>query len=167
MSGRADVPFMQCACVHRNEKFAAFSPLSGYRMWLPEDEDRTLFLRPDATDEALGQALLETLSMSRFIHPTDDQLEFFKAERYVRADEIWHNNLMKRFGFRTLRQLYAKMAFCKVTRAEGKILIKPHRRDVEPRYWWDLPPEMTAVIDATQDPAAVGAALSLALGRCQ
>lgn len=167
MTDSDKIPFEQCACVYKNEKFIAFEPLSGYRMWLPEDEDRTSFLRPDAEDQDLGKALLSALSLSRFIDPPLDENSFFKAERYVKADQIWHQQVMARFEFRSLRHLYESMRFCKVSRSEGAMSIKPHQRDAKPRYWWDLPPEATVVIAATLDAKAVGAALNLALSRCE
>jgi hypothetical protein len=68
----ADLPFRQCADAHRTDRFICVQPKSGHAMILPEDEEYTVYLPPDATDEALGQALLDCLDKSRFIrtHPT-------------------------------------------------------------------------------------------------
>jgi hypothetical protein len=166
MSASNDVPpLTQWATVHKNDKFVAIEPLSGYWQALPEDEGRVLYLESDAMEEALGRALLTALGSSRFFHPCEEP-RFFDAERYLRADERWHEDFMARFGYKTLRQAYQNMCYCRVRRREGKISIRPHRRD-KPRYWIDLPQEMTVVIPASLDAAATGAALKLALSRCE
>jgi hypothetical protein len=59
------------------------------------------------------------------------------------------------------------MRFCRAERSEGKISIKPHKRDFKPGLCWDLPPEKTVVIPETRDPGIVGAAAALALSHCE
>jgi len=63
--------FTPWATVHVNEKFMAVTPLSGYRLRFPEDENHAIYLEPDATQRVLGQALLKTLDRSRFVDPSD------------------------------------------------------------------------------------------------
>jgi hypothetical protein len=62
-------PFTQWARINRTERFVSVRPLSGYRIIQPEDDGYVIYLAPDASDEALGQALLEALARSRFIFP--------------------------------------------------------------------------------------------------
>jgi hypothetical protein len=81
------LPFAQWADVKRTERFICVEPLSGYRMIQREDEGYVIYLPPDATDDALGQALLEALDKSRFIWPRDEP-EFFEADRYM-PTVIW------------------------------------------------------------------------------
>ena len=73
---------------------------------------------------------------------------------------------MRRYGYKTKRDAYKNMNWCRATRSEGKISIRPHKRD-KPEYWTDLPPERDVVIPKTRDAAAAGAALRLALDRCE
>ena len=159
------IPRIQWASIHQSEKFISVEPLSGSRRGLPEDESYVIYLEPCATDEALGGALLEALNRSRFVDPTKER-GFFKGDRVARADERWHQDFMTRYGYETKRQAYKNMRYCRAKRCEGKISIEPHRRD-KPQYWWDLPADRTVVIPATTDPIAAGAALKLALSRCE
>jgi len=164
MKSTARLPFMQWSEICRTDKFISIEPLSGYRIIQREDEDHVTYLTPDATDEVLGQALLESLDRSRFIWPPDR--EFSKAERYVRCYRNWREDFMRRYGYKTIRDAFKNMDWCRAKRSEGKISIQPHKRD-KPEYWADLPPDRTVVIPATTDAAAAGAALRRALERCE
>jgi len=124
-----------------------------------------MYLSAGANDDELGQALLRALARSRFIWPRDEP-EFFKWERYTQCTRNWQNDFMKRYGYKTKREAYKNMDWCWVERSEGKMSIKPHKRD-KPEYFRDLPPDKTVVIPATDDAAAVGIALRLALNRCE
>jgi hypothetical protein len=159
------LPFAQWAHIHRTDRFISVEPLSGYRRTLREDEGYTIDLPPDAGDDALGRALLEALDKSRFIWPSDERA-FFEAERIVRCYRDWQKDFMRRYGYKTKRDAYKNMDWCWTERSEGTISIKPHKRD-KPEYWRDLPPDRTVVIPSTRDVAALGAALRLALDRCE
>ncbi|MGD1016638.1 MAG: contact-dependent growth inhibition system immunity protein [Roseiarcus sp.] len=158
-------PFRQCADVHQTERFVSLEPLSGYRMIQREDQGYVIYLPRDATDETLGRALLECLDKSRFIWPLDEP-EFFESERYVRCYRNWQKDFMRRYGYKTKRDAYKNMDWCRAKRSEGEISIQPHKRD-KPEYWRDLSPDSNVVIAATTDAAAAGAALRLALDRCE
>ena len=123
-----------------------------------------IYLAPNAGDQALGQALLEALARSRFIFPPDP--DFSEADRYLRCIRDWQKHFMERYGYKTKRDAYKNMDWCETARSEGKISIKPHKRD-KPEYFRRLPPEKTVVIPATDDAEAVGAAVRLALSRCE
>jgi hypothetical protein len=159
------LPFAQWADISRTDRFISVEPLSGYSMVQREDEGYVIYLPPDASDDALGRALLEALDRSRFIWPPDEP-GFFKAERYVRCYRNWEADFMRRYGYKTKRDAYKNMDWCRVERSEGAISIKPHRRD-RPGYWRDLPPDKRVVMAATRDASALGAALRLALDVCE
>ncbi len=158
------LPFKQWADIHRTDRFISVEPQSGYRRTLPEDEGYVIYLAPDAADEELGRALLECLGKSRFIWPRDEP-EFFKADRIMQCYQNWHKDFMRRYGYKTKREAYKTMEWCRATRSEGKISIEPHER-LEPEQWKWLSPDRNVVIPATTDTAAAGAALRLALDRC-
>jgi len=164
MSANKILPFTQWADVSRTERFISVEPLSGYRIIQREDEGYVIYLEPDANDEPLGRALLEALGRSRFIFPPDPA--FSEAERYIRCYQNWQKDFMQRYGYKTKRDAYRNMEWCRVKRSEGKISMQPHQRD-KPEYFHSLPPEKTVVIPATDDAAAAGAALRLALDRCE
>jgi len=82
MNSTKRLPFMQFATIHRTERFVSIAPLSGYRMSYREDDLCVTYLPQDASDETLGQTLLEAFDKSRFIWPRDEP-ELFKWQRYV------------------------------------------------------------------------------------
>lgn len=165
MSSTERLPFTQWANVHRTERLISVEPLSGYRMAYREEEGHVIYLPPDANDEALGLALLQALDQSRFIWPRDEP-DFFKSERYMQCYRNWQKDFMRRYGYKTKREAYKNMDWCWAERSEGKISIQPHMRD-KPEYFRDLPPDKTVVVPATDNAARIGAALRLALDRCE
>jgi CDI immunity protein len=165
MNSTERLPFTQWADISRTQRFISIQPLSGYSMVQPEDDGYVIYLAPDATDNALGKGLMEALGRSRFIWPRDEP-EFFKAERYMRCYRNWQKDFMQRYGYKTKRDAYKNWDWCRAKRSEGKISIQPHRRD-KPEHFHNLSPEKTVVIPATDDAVAVGAALRLALDRCE
>src|SRR5215469_12220314 len=148
------LPFRQWADIHRTDRFISAQPASGYRRALPEDDGYVVYLPPDASDDALGHALLEALDRSRFIWP-EDEPDFFEAERYMRCHRDWQKDFMRRYGYKTKRDAYEKMGWCRAKRSEGTISIQPHARD-KPDYWRNLPSEKTVLIHETRDAAALG-----------
>ena len=165
MNSTERLPFTQWADVHSTERFISIEPMSGYRRALPENEAHVIYLPPNASDDVLGRALLEALDRSRFIWP-DDEPEFFEWKRFTQCSRNWQEDFMRRYGYRTKREAYNNMDWCRAERSEGKISIEPHKRD-KPEYFRDLPPDRTVVVPAMDDAAAAGAALRLALDRCE
>jgi CDI immunity protein len=165
MKSRKRLPFAQWADINRTERFVSVEVLSGYRTIQPDDEGYIIYLAPDVSNDRLGQALLEALDKSRFIWPPDE-MEFFKAERYVRVYRDRQQDFMRRYGYKTKREAYRNMDWCRVERSEGVISIKPHQRD-KPEYWTDLPPDKIVILPVTTDAVVVGTALRLALDCCE
>jgi hypothetical protein len=160
------LPFSQWAEISRTERFISIETLSGYRIIQREDDGFVVNLPPDATDQELGLALLQALDRSRFIWPPDP--EFANAERYMRCYRDWENDVMRRYGYKTKRELNRNMDWCRAERSEGRIRIRPHEREFgKPGYWSDLPPERDVIIPETRDALAVGAAVRTALDRCE
>ena len=152
-------PFTQWADVARTERFIRIVPLSGYRLVQHQYEAYATYLEPHASDEALGRALLDTLERSQFIPPLP---AFSEAEKYMRY--YWKKDFAQRY--KTKREEYKNMDWCRAKRSEGKIEIYPHQRDM-PEYFLNHPPERTVVIPATAKAEAVGTAGRLALNRCE
>ncbi len=165
MKSTQRLPFTQWADIKRTQRFISVQSMSGYRMVQPEDDGHVIYLPPDATDDALGQALLKALDKSRFIWPADEP-EFFKWQRYMECHRNWKADFMCRYGYKTKREAYMDMDWCRAERSEGKISINPHKRD-EPEYWRSLPADRTLVIPDTREAATLGAALRSALDRCE
>jgi CDI immunity protein len=165
MKSTERLPFTQWADINRTDRFISVEPKSGYRMVQSEDDSHVIYLAPDAADEALGRALLEALDLSRFIWPPDEP-EFFKWQRYERCYQNWQTDFMRRYGYKTKRDAYKNMDWCRADRSGGKISIRPRKRD-KPEYFRNLPESRTVVIPETRDAATAGAALRLALDRCE
>jgi hypothetical protein len=161
-----EISFDRTVAIHRSPKFISMESLSGAGgLYYSEDEGFRVYLDPEATDEALGQALLGALDRSRFVDPRSER-SFYDPKRAMRADANWEKEFIKCYGYRTRREAYANLDWCCVKMYEQQISIEPHRRD-KPPYWESLPPEKTVVIPATRDAGAVGAAVRLALDRCE
>ncbi len=165
MHSTGRVPLTQWANVHRTVRLISIEPLSGYRMAYREDGGYVNYLPPDANDDAFGQALLEALERSRFVWPSDEP-NLFRPERYMECYRNWQKDFMCRSGYKTKREAYKNMDWCWVERAAGNISFKPHKR-TKPEYFRDLPPDKTVVIQATDKATIIGAALRLALNRCE
>jgi hypothetical protein len=165
MTSTDRLPFAQWADIERTDRFISVEPRSGYRRILPEDDGFVIYLAPDAADEELGRALLECLDKSRFIWPPDEP-QFFDADRIMECYRKEQNDFIRRYGYKTKREAYKNMDWCRAERSEGKISIQPHKRD-KPEYWQDLPPDSTVAIPVTTDAAAAGAAMRRALDRCE
>ena len=88
MSSTERVPLAQWANVHRTERLISIEPLSGYRMAYREDEGHVVYLPPDASDDVLGQTLLQALKRSRFVWPPDEPDLFKVREIYAMLPQL-------------------------------------------------------------------------------
>jgi len=159
------IPFAKTATIHKSQKFISIEALSGasglkYR----EEPGYRVYLAPEAANEALGQALLAALDRSRFIDPSEH--EFYEPGRAMRAYENWQKDFMMRCGYKSKRDAYKSMDWCLAKASGQTITIQPHRRN-KPGSWRSLPADRTVEISATTNEAALGAALRLALERCE
>lgn len=109
--------------------------------------------------------MLAALDRSRFFHPFVDR-EFYDGERAEQAYDKWEEEFMSRYGYKSKREAYKNLDWCFAKRDGGRISIQPHRRLGTGR-WKGFPPDQTVVIPDTRDAATVGAALRMALNRCE
>ncbi len=156
--------FRKTAAIYRSVKFISVETLSGvpglvYR----EDEPYRIYLDPDTTNELIGRTVLIALHKSRFVGNAEPQ--FFDPARAKRVYENWEKDVMRRYGFKSKRDAYQSMDWCEGQMFDGKIRIEPHRR--VSLGWRSLSPEKMIVIPATDDAASVGAAVRVALSRCE
>jgi CDI immunity protein len=162
----SQIRFQKAATIYGSEKFISIEALSGASaLMYREDGGRGVYLEPEVADEALGQALLTALGKSRFVDPRSERA-FFDPNRAARAYADWQKDFMRRYGYKSKREAFRNLDWCYARMPEGKISIEPHRRD-RLGSWRSLPPDRTVVIPATTDPVAAGAALRLALDRCE
>lgn len=161
---RTPEPFKKTATIFRSEKFICVDPLSGANIikYLEDDESFRVYLESDAPNEALGRVLIAALARSRFV----EERAFYNPERAMRAQANWQKDVMRRYGYKTKRDVYENLDWCLAKISGGEISIQPHLR-YKPNYWKPLAPDKTVVIPVTDDAVAVGTALRLALDRCE
>jgi CDI immunity protein len=164
--GQVPIIFRKTATIHRSTKFISVEALSGVPgLMYQEDRPYRIYLDPDAANELIGRTLLTALEKSRFVDNAEPQ--FFDPDRATRVWENWEKDVMQRYGFKSKRDAYKSMDWCQGHMFDGKITIEPHRRGSPGSGWRSLPPEKTVVIPATDEAEAVGAAVRLALSRCE
>lgn len=169
---------MQWAGVVLNKELLCIKTYSGYRSCRADHRGVMYLLTPDASDEVIGEALLDALSKSRFvlpeprsdvwIHPEatfDSELYDFDATAQRYKD--WISHLMSRYGYKTKRALFKGMKSCSVENREGQITIRPSRHE-KLEGWGDTGKGGGdhVVISANSSPDQVGFALRLAFSRC-
>jgi CDI immunity protein len=158
------IGFPKTTAIWRSEKFICIETLSGVPgLMYQEDKPYRVFLDLDATNALIGRALLMALDKSRYVDNSEP--EFFDPTRAVRVVEDWEKDIMQRYGFKSEHDVYKNLDWCAGQMFDGKIKIQPHRRS--PPAWRNLPAEKTVFIPMTDDAATIGAALRLALSRCE
>lgn len=160
------IRFRKSATIYKSEKFIFIEALSGVSALAYREKDgHRIYLEPGATNEDLGRALLTAFDKSRLVDPSTERA-FYKPGRATRVYEEWQQEFMMRYGYKSKRAALMSLDWCSARMSEGKISIQPHKRD-KPGAWRNLLPDKTVVIPATEDAATVGAALRLALDRCE
>ena len=159
-----------------NNDFICVDTFSGYRGGDCRDpKGKQNLLPPDASDVALGEAVLDALAHSRWVLPAPREgstypagVEFdmsmydYKTNYSVRV-----NALMERYGYKTKRALFKGMKRVGIANENGVITMRPsHHYRLEGWEAGDLTEEDYVVIPATSPPEEIGAALRLALSRC-
>jgi hypothetical protein len=156
-------PFKKTATIFKSEQFISVEPLSGVNMvQYREDGNNWVYLELRASDEVLGQALSAALARSRFV----DDKAFYNPDRATRVYANWEADFMDRYGYKTKHAAYKNLDWCLARVFDGNIAIQPHRRE-KMNSWRSLPPDRTVVIPVTDDAVTLGAALRLALDRCE
>ena len=127
-------------------------------------------LATDASDEALGAAVLQMLDASRqmmldYLEGRLHPLERDEGESYHAAQM---DQLCARYGFRNRSALMKGSRSVTITRDLGRDLLAfaPSRR-VRSNYFSGIGPEATVELPGNAGPEAVGKALRLAMERCR
>ena len=159
-----------------NNDFICVDTYSGYRGGDRRDpKGKQNLLPPDASDVALGEAVLDALAHSRWVLPesmkedTDPAGVEYDSSLYDYKTNypIWVNALMERYGYKTKRALFKGMKRVGIANENGVITMRPsHHYRLEGWEAGDLTEEDYVVIPATSPPEEIGAALRLALSRC-
>jgi hypothetical protein len=123
-------------------------------------------LDPDASDEAIGLAILDALKLSRFLS-TQEYDGFFDPEPNRQRYADWVVTLMKRYGYKTKRALFKNMKNCGIHQNTETFIFSPTRHEkLEGWSGEGISDEDLVVIPATSSPIEVGQALRKAFARC-
>lgn len=173
-----DVVPKSWANVKLNKELLCIQTYSGYGSSRADHKGVMHLLAPDASDQVVGEALLDTLSKSRFVLPEPRKDVWihpeatFDSELYDYAATVqrykdWVFQLMSQYGYKTKKALFNDMKNCDVVMCSGEIIIGPSRQE-KLEGWGEtgLGGRDNVVIPTDSCPAEVGAALRLALSRC-
>src|SRR5690242_18559881 len=90
-------------------------------------------LPKDASEEAIGLALIDCLSHSRFL-PYEENLAFYDLDARLAQDDEWVRFLMEKYKCKSKRALFSGMDTCSVEQFDAKIIIQPNCH-VGPLIW--------------------------------
>lgn len=157
---------------------------SGYRSGQHIDEKGgELYLATDANDAILGQAVLDALSVSRWVlsKPTPDHIYHpdvqFDAEtssfrNSVLREQEWGKRTRKRYKLKSKQDLYVPLKRCDIAKKGGEIVIKcrAHYPESQQGDCWGFDTNEHAPFVCLSDTASaeeIGAGLRLAFSRCR
>lgn len=166
MTNSDEVHIKKRAAITLNNDFLNIVSCSGYRMITEDFAQKNEFLSVDASDVEIGKHLREALALSRFVHPDkqeDLDSYLFDPARY----QEWFENVNKKYGYKTKKDLLQGMLTCKCTLYNHEIKLKPtHQASLE--FWNDegLTESDTITISESCTDEELGAAARLALSRC-
>ena len=156
------LPISQYVDITQTEAFVAIQPLSGLRLFRPEDGSVPEFLPVDCPCGELGSALLAALQRCRRVSP--DDRDFYNKTKYAQSYLASESEFLRRTGKRSKTDAYKNAVWCRVRRSDGQIAISPSRA-IGRGKWKPLPGADRVSIAETTDPEAIGAAVLLAIER--
>lgn len=125
-------------------------------------------MAPTVSDELLGTHVIAALEASRFLEPSHaDFITVCNMERASRSYDVWVNQLLAEFGYRSRRELFRNMRSCGIDRYEGQVRFRPYNH--EGLEVWSLKGIDEAsyiVIPQVANPSAHGVALKECFKRC-
>lgn len=161
-----------------NKEFICIETYSGYRMSQADHKGVMHLLAPDASDQVIGEALMDALSKSRFVLPEPRKDVWIHPEATFDSDlydfnlmmqryKKWVARLMEQYAYKTKRALFKDMKSCNVERKLGTLEMTPsHHEKLEAWSGDGFTEADNVIIPTTSTPEEVGVALRLAFSRC-
>jgi hypothetical protein len=153
------------AGIYSNKDFVFVQTWSSIYM---DPAGKQFYFDHTSSDEALGEALLNALMVSR---AGSGELQRELGGRGGKSElfyKDWVTQTMAKFGYKTKRAMFRYMSKCGVSIQGGTIRIRPsHHVKTEA---WDgdgITEKDHVLIPFDSPPAEIGAALRLALSRCR
>lgn len=168
------------ADAYYNGDFICVKTRSGYRGGTEggDPKGKQYLLPPDASDIALGAAVLDAMAHSRFvlpaprtdvwIHPeVEFDMELYDYKKSIERYAAWTKALMERYGYKTKRALFKQMKLCGIDSKNGVVDIRPSYHEKLEGWSGDgITEEDHVKLAANSSAAEIGAALRLAFSRC-
>ncbi len=127
-----------------------------------DHEAEEFLMEPNASDLALGAAILKSLSQSRFLPLAEAQS---RRERVAELYDAWVAKIMERYSYKSKRAMFKNMKNCGIYLVEGQIRICPMRHD-KLEGWEGLEKSEDVFVPTDAPLEEIGVALRLALSRC-
>lgn len=156
----------QWASAYANQDFISINTNSGYRGSARDPKGKQIFLPLQVSDEHLGLAILEALSVSKFLS-TDEVHSFFDLSVTEKNYEDWVALLMEKYNYKSRRAVFKEMKHCLINRVNGIVTIKPTNHEkLEAWGGTGIPDSDIESVRETASEVELGAALKVCLGRC-
>ena len=153
-----------------NGDFFLVEAKSGYRSCVSDSERYQCHLTAGATDEELGQAVVEALTQSRFVTPENSEEfdQLFDPARIAASYVAWTTSLIEKYQYKSKGALFKKMVLCNISMVDGDIKISPtiHKKlELWGREKGDGIEDSFVAVDSPVE--KIGQALRTAFGRCE
>jgi hypothetical protein len=148
-----------------NGDFYCIETYSGYYGSFRDPKGVQHLLAPQASDEELGNAVLDALSHSRIVTPAQAPDLYPGRDERARWYQDWIAHLMQKYGYATKRALFKKMKSCSIQRRKGGMISFFPMDHNKLETWEPLEGAEVTLADGSA-PEQVGAALRLAFSRC-
>lgn len=112
-----------------NGDFIEVYTQSGYGMFVADPLFEGIVLPPSATNIQLGEALISTLSNSRFLTTPEARGDLLVSARCIAAEAQWAAKLMQRFFYKTKVALYGKLHICNAQEMDNLVTFTPFVHD--------------------------------------
>jgi hypothetical protein len=154
----------------KNDDFVCIQTCSGHRSSVVDPRGKQHLLPIDVSDGELGEAVLDCLSLSRFVSPSeqpDQDRELFEYASISKRYSEWVKQLMDVYGYKNKQALFRSMKNCTIRRCNGVITVDPTHHDKLDAWSGDGMSDLDSIaIPQDAAPAVIGAALRLAFSRC-
>lgn len=162
----AELNVKKWAGIYANDEFICFETCSGLRSYASDPSGKLLFATPQDDPSVLGAALVEALSVSRFLKP-EELDSFFDRSALERRYEGWVAELLQRFGYASRKNLFKRMKHCMVDQSGGFITLRPTNHEKLEAWSGDgIDKGQYVQIPEQSSPQEIGQAILLALSRC-
>lgn len=117
----------QAVFIEMNEKFISISSWLMCGMYMRNPDKDSLYLAPDISNNDLGLGIRDQLQASKEISP-EEFSEIFESGRAQKIGELEEDNDMKKYGYKTKKDLYKNASFLSIDADDDKLTISPHHQ---------------------------------------